>query len=300
MQYFQWLIKGLAMGAADVVPGVSGGTLAFILGVYHRLLSAITAVNITALRLLGRGQFRALWQQIDGTFLLCLFSGVLCSVFSLAGLVSWLLVHRPVPLWALFNGLMLASLPVLFRGIRWNPRRLVLFGLGVAFAVWLGRLTPTELTPSLWMYFISGAIAICAMILPGTSGSFMLLLMGMYAPVLLAVSQLKMVVLLVFMAGCICGLLSFSRLLKWLLQHHHDTCMALLTGIIMGGFYRIWPWQAPQQLYLPSGYAANVGPADVGLAAACLLGGILIMFVLLNLEKWFTLAATAKSAPTQD
>ena len=123
MQYLQWLIKGMAMGAADVVPGVSGGTLAFILGIYERLLAAISAVNLRALQLLARGQLRACWQQIDGTFLVCVFGGVLLSIFSLASLISWLLEHRPVPLWAFFNGLILAALPLLLRAVRWTLGR---------------------------------------------------------------------------------------------------------------------------------------------------------------------------------
>lgn len=284
MQYLQWIIKGLAMGAADVVPGISGGTLAFILGVYNRLLAAITSFNFIAVRLLFKGRFKTLWRYIDGNFLLCLFCGILLSIFSLASIVSWLLIHRPVPLWALFNGLMLASLPVLFRGMHWNIMRYGLFIGGIAFAIALGSLSPTELTPSLWMFFIAGAIAICAMILPGTSGSFMLLIMGMYAPVLLAVTAFNLPVLFTFAAGCVLGLLSFSRFLKWLLRYHYDTSMSFLLGIIIGGFVRIWPWQHENQFFSPIQYQAQIAPHDAVLAVVCFIGGILLMLVLLNLE----------------
>lgn len=300
MQYIQWIIKGLAMGAADVVPGVSGGTLAFILGIYERLLAAISNCNVQALRLLGRGKIAALWQHIDGTFLLCLFGGIFISIFSLAGVISYFLEYRPIPLWALFNGLILAALPTLIKSLRWNLLRVGLCLLGVAFAVSVGMLAPHELNPAPWLFFIAGAIAICAMILPGISGSFILLISGMYAPVLLAVTELQLGVLALFLAGCIFGLLSFSRLLNWLLQHYHDATLALLIGVVIGAFYRIWPWQAEQKMYLPWQYARLVGDADIGMALVCLIAGIGIMLLLLNLEKWFTLPATAENATTKD
>mgnify|MGYP006204001731 FL=1 len=161
-------------------------------------------------------------------------------------------------------------------------------------------LTPRELQPQNWMFFVAGAIAICAMILPGISGSFILLMSGMYAPVLLAVTELQLGVLALFLAGCIFGLLSFSRLLNWLLQHYHDATLALLIGVVIGAFYRIWPWQAEQKMYLPWQYARQVGDADIGMALVCLIAGIGIMLLLLNLEKWFTLPATADNTTTKD
>lgn len=300
MQYLQWFIKGLAMGAADVVPGVSGGTLAFILGIYQRLLAAISNCNMHALRLLGRGNIAALWQHIDGTFLLCLFSGILISIFSLAGVISYFLEYRPIPLWALFNGLILAALPSLMKSLRWNAYRVLLCLIGLAFAVSVGMLAPHELNPAFWLFFLAGAVAICAMILPGISGSFILLISGMYAPVLLAVTELQLGVLALFVAGCIFGLLSFSRLLNWLLKHYHDATLALLIGVVIGAFYRIWPWQAEQKMYLPWQYASQVGDADIGMALICLSVGIGIMLLLLNLEKWFTLPAKAENATTKD
>ncbi|CAM5195571.1 DUF368 domain-containing protein [Alishewanella longhuensis] len=215
MSYLQWIIKGMAMGAADVVPGVSGGTLAFILGIYERLLNAISAVDLQAVKLLGQGRFKALWRHIDGTFLLCLLTGILCSIFSLASVISWLLEHRPVPVWAFFNGLILTALPVLLTAVNWSIRRAVLFLLGAFFALGISMLAAVELQPANWMFFVAGAVAICAMILPGISGSFILLLLGMYAPVILAIRELQFGVLLLFAAGCIIGLLSFTHFLKW-------------------------------------------------------------------------------------
>lgn len=286
MQYLQWIIKGLAMGAADVVPGVSGGTLAFILGIYERLLAAISNCNLAALKLLLRMQFSAVWRHIDGTFLLCLFSGILLSIFSLAGILSFMLEHRPIPLWALFCALILTALPPLIRSLRWNALRILLLLLGAASAIAVGMLTPRELQPQNWMFFIAGAVAICAMILPGISGSFILLMSGMYAPVLAAVTGLQFSVLSLFLLGCIIGLLSFSRFLNWLLKHYHDASLAFLVGIVLGAFYRIWPWQQGQSLYLPWQYQQRVGDADVLMAAVFACAGVLVMWLLLNMEKW--------------
>ena len=298
MQYLQWIIKGLAMGAADVVPGVSGGTLAFILGVYERLLAAISNCNLTALKLLSRLQLAAFWRHIDGTFLLCLFGGVLVSIFSLAGVLTYMLEYRPIPLWALFCALILTALPPLLRSVRWSLWRLLLCAVGIAFALIIGMLTPRQLEPQSWMFFVAGAIAICAMILPGISGSFILLMSGMYAPVLAAVTGLQLNVLALFLLGCIVGLLSFSRLLNWLLRHYHDASLALLIGVVLGAFYRIWPWQLGQQLYLPWQYAAKVGDADSLMALLFALGGALIMLALLHMEKW--LKPAAPSNPVAD
>ena len=295
MQYIQWIIKGLAMGAADVVPGVSGGTLAFILGIYERLLAAISSCNMAAVRLLLRGRVSAAWQHIDGTFLCCLFGGVLLSIFSLAGIITYLLEHKPIPLWALFCALIVTALPHLCRSVRWSAWRLLLCVAGIGFAVLVGMLTPRELEPQAWMFFVAGAVAICAMILPGISGSFILLMSGMYAPVLLAVTELQFGVLSLFMLGCIIGLLSFSRLLNWLLRHYHDASLALLIGVVIGALYRIWPWQAEQQLYLPWNYASDVGAADIMPAMLSALAGIVVMLLLLNMEKWLKHSAKGES-----
>jgi putative membrane protein len=285
-QYLQWLIKGMAMGAADVVPGVSGGTLAFILGIYERLLAAISAVNITAVKLLLRGRFAALWHHIDGTFLLCLFSGILLSIFSLANVISYLLIHRPVPLWAFFNGLILASLPVLLRSVSWTVLRGLLLLLGVLFAVVVGSLAPVQLDPAPYIFFLAGAIAICAMILPGISGSFILLILGMYAPVMLAVTELQFGILALFASGCLIGLLSFSKFLNWLLKHYHDATLALLTGVVVGALYRIWPWQYQQKMLSPGQYQ-QLADSDLVLAAVACVAGILVITLLLNLERLF-------------
>ncbi|GGW65402.1 DUF368 domain-containing protein [Alishewanella tabrizica] len=301
MNYLQWMIKGMAMGAADVVPGVSGGTLAFILGIYDRLLNAISAFNGKAVQLVFKGRFQLFWQHIDGTFLVCLFTGILLSIFSLASGISWLLEHRPVPLWAFFNGLMLTALPFLLRAVNWTLWRSVLFVIGIAFAIAIGMLAPVQVQPASWMFFIAGAIAICAMILPGISGSFILLVSGMYAPVILAVRELQLSVLLLFTSGCVVGLLSFSHFLKWLLQRYHDATLALLTGVVVGAMYRLWPWQQGTTMYSPSDYATMFGQHDVLLATGCFIVAIGVMLLLLNLEKWLgqTTENTSVMAATQ-
>jgi putative membrane protein len=285
--YLQWIIKGMAMGAADVVPGVSGGTLAFILGIYQRLLAAISSINLAAVTLLARGKFAEVWRHIDGAFLLCLFSGILFSIFSLASVISYLLEQRPVPLWAFFNGLILASLPVLVRSVSWSAPRFGLFLVGALFGISISMLAPVQLEPAAYMFFIAGAIAICAMILPGISGSFMLLIFGMYGPVMLAVTEFQLGILALFASGCIIGLMSFSRLLNWLLKHFHDATLALLTGVVVGALYRIWPWQHNQQMFTPWQYQQHVASNDVLLAAVALMAGIVVIALLLNLERLF-------------
>ncbi|EGN76113.1 Putative membrane protein [Idiomarina sp. A28L] len=285
--YVQWVIKGLAMGTADIVPGVSGGTLAFILGIYERLLKALTSFNVAAIRLLFRGQIKALWQHIDGAFLLCLFGGILFAIFSLANLIVYLLEFHPVPLWAFFNGLIIASLPLLVRNIQWNVLRGILFVLGAVFAMLITTLTPMQTNPSAWLFFIAGFIAICAMILPGISGSFLLLIMGMYAPMTTAVSGLQFGVLILFALGCVTGLMIFARVLTFALKRAHDAMLALLSGIVLGALFRIWPWQIENQLVSPTAYSENFGSSQLGYAVLAFIIGALVIRGLLQLEKLF-------------
>lgn len=286
MTYFMIWCKGLLMGAADIVPGVSGGTLALLLGIYERLINAIRAVDHHALMMMLRGQFITAWRHVDGTFLLSLFSGILLSVFVLANAVSWMLEHEPVVLWGLFNGLILAALPHLCRRIPWSGHRLLLAMIGISMAILISHIQPMSLEPVWWMYFIAGAIAICAMILPGISGSFILLLLGMYAPVLLAVTELELGILFIFMAGCIIGLLCFSRILSWLLTRCHDATLALLIGVVVGALFRIWPWQLDGKLLTPSSYQQLVGSADTSLVVLSAVAGVVIMQLMLRLERF--------------
>ncbi|AFC24996.1 DUF368 domain-containing protein [Saprospira grandis] len=244
MQHLFTFLKGMAMGAADVVPGVSGGTVAFITGIYERLLRGIKGVNLESLKVLQRQGIAAFWTAIDGNFLLALFGGIFVSVLSLASLLSSALEHYPQLLWSFFMGLVLASALYVGRQIKWNNLPsivLLIMGAGIAYGITL--FVPTEMPKSYPMAFISGAIAICAMILPGISGSFILLLMGMYKHVIEAIHERDILFLLVFMMGCGLGLLSFARILSWLFEHYRSAALALLTGFMLGSLPKIWPWQ---------------------------------------------------------
>ncbi len=243
-QRIQLFLKGMAMGAADVVPGVSGGTIAFITGIYGRLLAALNSFNLTAFGLLKSGKLSQLWQHVDGTFLVTLLSGILVSIFSLAKAVTFVLANYPEPLWSFFAGLILSSsLFVLKEVDQWRFIERLLVIVGILFAYLISAAVPVEVEKSQWMIFLSGAFAICAMILPGISGSFILLVLGMYAFILEAVQGLNFSVLTVFVAGCGIGLLSFSRLLSYLLDKYTSLTLALLTGFLLGALYKVWPWK---------------------------------------------------------
>jgi putative membrane protein len=232
------------MGAADVVPGVSGGTVALITGIYERLISALAA-DKEALILLLHGRWRALWYRLDGSFLAWLLAGILTAVFTLASAVHWLLERYPQPLWSFFTGLILVSGVVLVRD-EVNVAKfdhLLMFTVGVILAVVIATLPPSGFLVGLPGLFFAGAIAICAMILPGISGSFILVLLGMYAPVLAAVRELQFTQLAVFALGCTAGLLCFTRLLGWLLKHARFRLIAALSGILLGSLMTVWPWQ---------------------------------------------------------
>lgn len=237
-------LRGVLMGAADIVPGVSGGTIAFITGIYDRLLGSIRAFDLALVRLLLRARVRDAWHHVDGAFLLALLAGIATSILSLARLISWLLEHHPVPLWAFFFGLILASALVLLRQVgQWNAARVVCLLAGASVALVVALSPAGGLDGGLASVFLAGFIAICAMILPGISGSFILVLLGMYAPVLAAIRAFDLVFIAVFALGAACGLMAFSRLLYWLLHHVHAATMALLTGFLFGSLVVVWPWK---------------------------------------------------------
>lgn len=291
--YLLLFAKGIAMGAADVVPGVSGGTVAFISGIYDELLRSIASVPEALLQLL-RGRIVKAWQMANATFLLVLLSGILTSVFSLARLITWLLAEHPIPVWSFFFGLILVSSHLVAREItRWNWTRLVSFVLGVAFAWWITVASPVQWGSDPLSLFMAGTIAICAMILPGISGSFLLVLMGLYAVVLGAVKTLDIGVLAVFAAGCLVGILSFSRLLSWLLARWRDLTLAFLVGLMLGSLNKVWPWkqtltwrtdshgqQTPllQDNLLPVQFAQlNGQDAQLWLAILLAIGGVVLV-----------------------
>jgi len=242
-KYFLLYAKGIAMGAADVVPGVSGGTIAFISGIYDELLRSIASVP-AALGLFLRGRVVDAWKAANATFLLVLLLGVLTSVLSLARLITYLLAEQPIPVWSFFFGLILVSTHLVIREIqRWSWTRVVSLVFGAAFAYWITVASPLQLGHDPLSLFLAGAIAICAMILPGVSGSFLLVLLGLYSFVLSAVKGLDLGVLLIFASGCLVGLVSFAGILRWLLTRWRDLTLAFLIGLMIGSLNKIWPWK---------------------------------------------------------
>ena len=237
-------LKGAAMGAADVVPGVSGGTIAFITGIYERLLNAIKSINPAALKVLFQEGIGAAWRHVDGTFLLALFSGILGSVFTLAKALEWCMEHYPQLLWAFFFGLIIASSIYIIRQVgQWNASAFIGLILGTVVAYGITILSPGESPNTYPMLFLAGSIAICAMILPGISGSFILLLLGMYKHVLGAATSFDVVSLAIFMVGCITGLLLFSHVLSWTFKNFRNTTLAVLAGFMICSIKKVWPWQ---------------------------------------------------------
>lgn len=238
------------MGAADVVPGVSGGTIAFITGIYEELLGSIRSVNGEALKLLLRFRLADFWRHINGSFLVVLLSGILFSVVSLSRVILFWLENYPELLWAFFFGLIVASAVVVGKKIsRWTPGVVLVGLLGAAIAYFVTVATPTQTPEAYWFIFLSGAIAICAMILPGISGSFLLVLLAKYEFILNAVKELQVSVVAVFGAGCLVGILSFSHLLNWALKNYHNATVALLTGFMVGSLNKVWPWKQTLETY---------------------------------------------------
>ncbi|SEG66940.1 putative membrane protein [Vibrio hangzhouensis] len=232
------------MGAADVVPGVSGGTIAFITGIYDTLLESIRRVNPSLLGIWKRKGFKAAFNYINGFFLIALFGGILTSILSLAKFISWALETHPVPVWSFFFGLIMVSVYHMMRQVEHKTlSRFVFLLLGAVFAYSITVLKPLQMDPTSINIFFAGCIAICAMILPGISGSFILLLLGMYTPVLGAVKGLQIDVMALFAMGCLIGLLSFSHVLSWLLKRYRDFALVFLTGLMLGTLPKLWPWK---------------------------------------------------------
>lgn len=253
MNYLWIYIKGMMMGVADLVPGVSGGTIALLVGIYERLISAIAAVNGQAFKDLFSGRFKAFWKAIDGWFLLAVFAGIISSIVLLSSVIKWLLATHAIVTWAFFFGLILAAAAVLL----WQQGkgRLIdgLFLLiGVALCLLLNSQSGDVLPAGLLGIFLAGCIAICAMILPGLSGSLLLLLLGKYQTLLSAVEARDFVVLLVFAGGCLVGLLSFAKMLKFLLSRFHQVMIYFLAGLMLGTLPRVWPWRTGDQPVLPT------------------------------------------------
>ncbi len=242
--YLAIYFKGMAMGAADVVPGVSGGTIAFISGIYEELINSIKAININSAKSLFSEGIPAFWKNVNGNFLLAIFMGILTSVLTLAVGLKFLLETQPVLIWSFFFGLIVASAIYIARTIdNWNLSSIVSMLLGIVIAFFITATTPAQTPENYGFIFLSGTIAICAMILPGISGSFILVLLGKYAFILGALSGMKIDVIAVFSIGAVVGLLSFSNLLSWLLKNFKNNTIAVLAGFMIGSLNKVWPWK---------------------------------------------------------
>ena len=286
--YLFLALKGMAMGAADVVPGVSGGTIAFIVGIYDELINSIKSINAHSIKLLFTGKIAAFWKAINGYFICSLLLGIGISVFSLAKLITYLLVHEPVLVWSFFFGLVLASTWFVSKDIKeWNWKTITGFILGALIAYYITVATPAETPTNLFFIFLCGAIAICAMILPGISGSFILVLLGKYFYIMEAINTLDLVVLGVFAVGVFLGITSFSHVLSYALKNFRNITLAVLTGFMLGSLNKVWPWKEVVQTYVDSHgevkplVESNILPNEsVGEAVALMVVGFALVYIL--------------------
>ena len=275
--------KGFCMGAADVVPGVSGGTMAFILGIYEELLNAIKSFDFKSLRYLVTFRMGTFFEKISWQFLLSLGLGILTAIFTLSKFLAWLLENEPVLIWSFFLGLILASVVTVSKQVdQWKLSRWVSLLCGLVGIYIIVGLVPVSTPNDLWFLFVSGAIAICAMILPGISGSFILVLMGKYQFVLQAVNERDFLVLGVVAAGACVGIALFSRLLAWLLSKYHDLMVALLTGLMIGSLRKVWPWKVTLES-LVDGHGKTVPILQANVLPRAwdgeLMGGLFLMII---------------------
>ncbi len=310
--YLLLYLKGIAMGSADAVPGVSGGTIAFISGIYEELINSLKSFNLQALRLLLGLKIKAFWQYINASFLLVLFLGIGTAIVSLSRILLYLLDHHPILLWAFFFGLIIASALVVGRKITaWSTGVGLSLVAGVIFGYLITVATRTETPENLGFVFLSGAIAICAMILPGISGSFILILLSKYKFIFGTLKDLSLSsilsfdqnfrVLLAFGLGCVVGILSFSHAINWMLKRYHDLTIAFLTGIMLGSLNKVWPWKITLETYedrhgeiqpllqksvLPWAYTQETGEPSFWIWAGLLaIFGFLLVYLLEKLSR---------------
>ena len=300
-------LKGMTMGAADVVPGVSGGTIAFIVGIYDELINSIKSINGESLKLFFTGKLIAFFKQINAAFpgkwiafckqinaafLFSIILGIGISIFSLAKVITWLLTDHPVLVWAFFFGLVLASTWFVSKDIKeWNWKTILAFIVGAAVAYYITVATPAETPTNLLFIFLCGAIAICAMILPGISGSFILVLLGKYFFIMEAVKTFNIKIILVFAAGALIGITTFSRLLSFALKHFRNITLSVLTGFMLGSLNKVWPWKETVQTYVDSHgvvkplVETNILPnVYVWEAAVLMVVGFLLVYLLEKLS----------------
>lgn len=248
--YFAISLKGIAMGAADAVPGVSGGTIAFISGIYEELITTISNIDLALLKSLPKEGFATFWKKLNGNFILALLSGIIVSFVTFMQLAKYLIENQPVLIWSFFFGLIIASIYFIGKQIKsWNAPVIISLILGAASAFYISTLPPLSSNSSSLFLCFAGAIAICAMILPGISGSFILLILGAYKTLSDAIHDLDFKKIALFGLGAIVGLLTFSRVLKWLFKHYHNCTLAVLTGFIFGSLNKVWPWKITEKVW---------------------------------------------------
>ncbi len=253
IDYLIIALKGMTMGAADAVPGVSGGTIAFISGIYEELIATISNVNLQLFKTLKTDGISAFWKAANGNFVLALFSGILVSFVSFMRLAKYLLEYHPILIWSFFFGLIIASIYFVGKQItKWNLSVIIALVLGAGIAFFISTLPSMAHNNSNYFLFFAGAIAICAMILPGISGSFILIILGAYKTLSNALHDLDLKKIIVFALGALIGLLSFSHVLKWLFKNYHNITLALLTGFIFGSLNKVWPWKETLSWYTNS------------------------------------------------
>ena len=249
--YIKIGMKGCAMGAADVVPGVSGGTIAFISGIYEELIDSIKSIDLTAIKLLLQFRFKEFWTKVNGNFLLSIVLGVGTAIFSLSRVMTYLLENHPIYIWSFFFGLIIASTILVFKEIKKvNIYSIIAMIIGAAIAYTITVISPASTPETWWFIILSGAIAICAMILPGISGAFLLLLMGKYQFIMGAIGSLDIYIISLFALGASVGIISFSHLLSWLLKHFHTVTISLLTGFMVGSLNKVWPWKETMETFV--------------------------------------------------
>ena len=280
--YLLLSLKGMGMGAADVVPGVSGGTIAFIVGIYDELIDSIKSINMKSLKLLFTLRLREFWTAVNGNFLFFLLLGIGISVFSLTKVITWLLTEQPILVWAFFFGLVLASTWFVGKDIKgWNWKTVLSFIVGTVAAFYITIATPAETSTHPLFIFLCGAIAICAMILPGISGSFILVLLGKYFYIMDAVKNLDITTLCIFGAGIVIGITSFSHVLSYALKHFRNITLAMLTGFMLGSLNKVWPWKEIVDNTHGAPIETNIAPNEHVLEAVALMlvGYFLVYFL---------------------
>ncbi len=293
-EYILLTIKGIGIGAANVIPGVSGGTIAFLTGIFERLINCLKSFNLRTTKLLFQGKFRQWAKETDILFLAFVLLGIAISAFSLAKLMLYLLNNEPTATWGFFFGLVLVSCWYVIKEIKkWNVGTVISLVIGIAIAVWVSLTSPTETPDTWWFLLIAGAASICGMILPGISGSFLLVLMVKYEDLMQSISTLNIPRLALYLIGAVAGILAFSHFLAWLMKHWYNQTIALLTGFMVGSLVKIWPWQqilqgvgdkAVTRPILPAKYTELYGQ-NPQVATAIIMAVIGIAIVVI-LESW--------------